>query len=271
MGDHVIEVLNTKKENDLIVHTVSALPETVAPAVFAAVNADRRKEITNHHTLTHLLHAALRHVLGTHVAQKGSLVSNDGMRFDFSHFSKVTSEELEQVEQMVINAIKQNIPLNELRNTPIETAKNMGAMALFGEKYGDSVRVVSFGGTYSMELCGGTHVEHTGRIGFFRVVSESAVASKKRLKEEFVPHKLKIKNRFGKQAKDNAKEMPRSSGSSASKRRDSSGSKEEKKVHHRKSLDADISKGDMKMRAALESYLSVSDSDGEKRLTQKKK
>jgi len=176
MGDHVIEVLNTKKENDLIVHTVSALPETVAPAVFAAVNADRRKEITNHHTLTHLLHAALRHVLGTHVAQKGSLVSNDGMRFDFSHFAKMTDEELAAVTALVNAKIRENIPVVIVEMDKDEAMK-LGAMALFGEKYGDKVRVVTIDPAYSIELCGGTHVADTGALGQCMIVSESGVAA----------------------------------------------------------------------------------------------
>ena len=176
MGDHVIEVLNTKKENDLIVHTVSALPETVAPAVFAAVNADRRKEITNHHTLTHLLHAALRHVLGTHVAQKGSLVSNDGMRFDFSHFAKMTDEELAAVTALVNAKIRENIPVVIVEMDKDEAMK-LGAMALFGEKYGDKVRVVTIDPAFSIELCGGTHVADTGALGQCMIVSESGVAA----------------------------------------------------------------------------------------------
>jgi alanyl-tRNA synthetase len=176
MGDHVIEVLNTKKENDLIVHTVSALPETVAPAVFAAVNANRRKEITNHHTLTHLLHAALRSVLGTHVAQKGSLVSSDGMRFDFSHFAKMTDEELAAVTAMVNEKIRENIPVI-IREMDKEEAMKLGAMALFGEKYGDKVRVVTIDPSYSIELCGGTHVSQTGALGQCMIVSESGVAA----------------------------------------------------------------------------------------------
>jgi alanyl-tRNA synthetase len=176
MGDHVIEVLNTKKENDLIVHTVSALPETVVPAVFAAVDANRRKEITNHHTLTHLLHAALRAVLGTHVAQKGSLVSDDGMRFDFSHFAKMTDEELAAVTAMVNAKIRENIPVI-IREMDKEEAMKLGAMALFGEKYGDKVRVVTIDPAYSIELCGGTHVSQTGALGQCMIVSESGVAA----------------------------------------------------------------------------------------------
>jgi alanyl-tRNA synthetase len=176
MGDHVIEVLNTKKENDLIVHTVSALPETVSPVVFAAVNANRRKEITNHHTLTHLLHAALRTVLGTHVAQKGSLVSNDGMRFDFSHFAKMTDEELAAVTAMVNAKIRENIPV-VIREMDKEEAMKLGAMALFGEKYGEKVRVVTIDPDYSIELCGGTHVSQTGALGQCMILSESGVAA----------------------------------------------------------------------------------------------
>jgi alanyl-tRNA synthetase len=176
MGDHVIEVLNTKKENDLIVHTVSVLPETIVPAVFAAVNPGRRKEITNHHTLTHLLHAALRSVLGTHVAQKGSLVSSDGMRFDFSHFAKMTDEELAAVTAMVNAKIRENIPVI-IREMDKEEAMKLGAMALFGEKYGDKVRVVTIDPAYSIELCGGTHVSQTGALGHCMIVSESGVAA----------------------------------------------------------------------------------------------
>jgi alanyl-tRNA synthetase len=172
-----VEIIDTKKENNLIIHFTESLPENVEAIFTASVNIIKRKLTENNHSATHLLHAALRQVLGTHVAQKGSLVNNDNLRFDFSHFSAMTKEEIAQVEQIVNQKIRENIPLEERRNVPIEEAQTMGAMMLFGEKYGDSVRVITFDDQYSRELCGGTHVKATGQIGLFKIVSEAAVAA----------------------------------------------------------------------------------------------
>ena len=176
VNNNSIEVLNTKKENDLIVHTVASVPTDLTGTVFAQVDATRRKEIANHHTLTHLLHAALRNVLGKHVAQKGSLVNDQGMRFDFSHFAKMTDEEIAAVTAIVNQKIRENIPV-VIREMAKEEALQLGAMALFGEKYGDRVRVVIVDPAYSVELCGGTHVGSTGELGFCMITSESGVAA----------------------------------------------------------------------------------------------
>lgn len=175
-GSAEIKVQNTKKENDLIIHTIDALPAEIQPSVTASVDMDRRKEITKHHTLTHLLHAALRATLGSHVAQKGSLVNEQGMRFDFSHFAKMTEQEMEQVTSIVNQKIRANIPV-VIREMPKEEAMKLGAMALFGEKYGDTVRVVTIDPNFSIELCGGTHVGSTGELGYCIITSESSVAA----------------------------------------------------------------------------------------------
>lgn len=176
LGELSIPILNTRKENDLIIHTVETLPPITDSRVIAKVNAGRRRSITEHHTLTHLLHAALRNVLGTHVAQKGSMVADQGMRFDFSHFAKMTDEELRSVTMMVNARIRENIPV-VIREMPKEEAMKLGAMALFGEKYGDTVRVVTIDPGYSIELCGGTHVGYTGELGQCMIISESGVAA----------------------------------------------------------------------------------------------
>jgi alanyl-tRNA synthetase len=168
-------IFDTKKENNLIVHLAEKLPTNVSAEFQAVVDVKKRFLSMCHHSATHLLHHALRTVLGTHVEQKGSLVNPDYLRFDFSHFSKVTDEELAQVEALVIQNIRKNFALEEFRNTPMEKAKEMGAMALFGEKYGDAVRVIKFGN--SVELCGGTHVSSTGQIGLFKIITETAVAA----------------------------------------------------------------------------------------------
>ncbi|WP_341834262.1 alanine--tRNA ligase [Chitinophaga pollutisoli] len=175
-GAEAIAVTDTKKENDLIVHFTDVLPANPEAAVKAEVDADKRRDIARHHSATHLLHAALRQILGTHVAQKGSLVNADYLRFDFSHFSKVTDEELAAIEMIVNQKIRENIPVI-IREMPRDAAMELGAMALFGEKYGETVRVVTIDPSYSLELCGGTHVGHTGELGLFKFLSEGAVAA----------------------------------------------------------------------------------------------
>lgn len=172
----LIDVINTKKENDLIIHFTEKLPSNIEGTVTAKVNAARRKLITVHHSVTHLMHAALRSVLGTHVAQKGSLVNEEHLRFDFSHFAKMTDEEIAKVEALVNEKIRENIPV-VIKSMPKDEAVALGAMALFGEKYGDVVRVVIMDPAYSIELCGGTHVGNTGELGIFKIKSESAVAA----------------------------------------------------------------------------------------------
>ncbi|MBK8659716.1 MAG: alanine--tRNA ligase [Bacteroidetes bacterium] len=172
-----IEVLDTKKENDLIVHFVKKLPAKVEVAAHAKINNTKRSDTIKNHSATHLLQAALRQVLGSHVQQKGSLVNADALRFDFAHFSKMTDEEIAKVEQIVNEKIMENVSLDERRNVPIEEAKGMGATALFGEKYGEFVRVITFDEKFSRELCGGTHVKSTGEIGLFKITSEGSVAS----------------------------------------------------------------------------------------------
>ena len=169
------EVLETKKENGLIISLINGLPKDAGAVFYAKVNATDRKNSQANHSVTHLLHEALREVLGTHVEQKGSFVGPDYLRFDFSHFSKMTEDELALVEEKVNAKIQESIALQEFRNIPIQEALDRGAMALFGEKYGDNVRMIQFG--TSMELCGGTHVKNTSEIGLFKIVSESSAAA----------------------------------------------------------------------------------------------
>ncbi len=168
-------IVDTKRENGLPVHIMTCLPENVEATFVAEVNAERRQAISCNHSATHILHYALREVLGKHVEQKGSLVTPDSLRFDFSHFQKVTPEELREVEKLANSIIRQDLHLEESRHTPIAEAKAMGAMALFGEKYGDDVRVIKYGP--SVELCGGCHVSSTGRIGSIRILMETSIAA----------------------------------------------------------------------------------------------
>ena len=173
--DEKVDIVDTKRENNLPVHLVTKLPKDVTVTFIAKINAKKRIQCECNHSATHLLHEALREVLGTHVEQKGSYVSPESLRFDFSHFQKVTDEEIRRVEKLVGEKIRANYPLEEHRNMPIAEAKALGAMALFGEKYGDEVRVVKYGS--SVELCGGTHIPATGMIGALRVVGESSIAA----------------------------------------------------------------------------------------------
>lgn len=172
-----IRVIDTKKDNDLIVHITEQLPTVPTVTFRCEIDADRRRRTQNNHTTTHLLHAALREVLGDHVQQRGSLVNDQLLRFDFSHFAKLTDQEIRTVEQRVNQKIRQNLLLEERRSVSIDEAKAMGAMALFGEKYGERVRVIIFDPTYSVELCGGTHVLATGTIGLFKITSEGSTSA----------------------------------------------------------------------------------------------
>ncbi|NVO03148.1 MAG: alanine--tRNA ligase [Bacteroidetes bacterium] len=172
-----IFITDTKKENNLIVHLTETLPTNQNGSFKLFVDESKRRLTENNHSATHILHSALRAVLGTHVEQKGSLVNDERLRFDFSHFSKMSEKEIKDVETLVNKKIRENIILEEQRNLPIEDARKMGAVALFGEKYGDFVRVITFDKNYSVELCGGTHAKSTGQIGMFKIVSESAIAA----------------------------------------------------------------------------------------------
>lgn len=172
-----VEITDTKKENGVIVHYADTLPAELSGKFWAVIDEEKRTLTADNHSATHLLHAALKQVLGSHVNQKGSLVNADNLRFDFSHFAKISEEELAQIEHIVNQKIRANIALNEERNVPYEEAIKSGVTALFGEKYGDFVRVITFDNHFSKELCGGTHVGATGQIGYFKIIAESAVAA----------------------------------------------------------------------------------------------
>ncbi len=199
-NEEKITVLDTTKENNLIIHTLEKLPTNLAQIFQAKINITRRQDITKNHSATHLLHAALKEVLGNHIAQKGSLVEPERLRFDFSHFAKIGDNELLKISTIVKQKIVENIALDEKRDVPIEIAKGMGATALFGEKYGDTVRVIIFDQNYSMELCGGTHVKNTGEIGSMVITAETAVAAGVRRIEaitgvkadEYIAQKLEV-------------------------------------------------------------------------------
>lgn len=173
--DETVDIIDTKRENGQSIHIVKKLPKNIEADFMACVDTDKRDACAANHTATHLLDYALKQVLGDHVEQKGSFVSPDTLRFDFSHFQKVTDEELRQVERLVNSMVREDICLEEFRDTPIEEARKLGAIALFGEKYGDKVRVVKFGP--SVEFCGGIHAHSTGHIGMFKIVSEASVAA----------------------------------------------------------------------------------------------
>ncbi len=204
-----IPVDNTKKENELVLHFTEKLPSDITSKVIARVDVEKRNKTAVHHSATHLMHAALRKVLGTHVQQKGSLVNEDYLRFDFSHFSKMTKDEIEKVESIVNRKIRENIPV-VIQQMPKEEALKTGAMALFGEKYGDMVRVVTMDENYSIELCGGTHVGNTGELGIFKITSETAVgAGLRRIEavsgkasEDFINKELKELNCLKEQLKN---------------------------------------------------------------------
>ncbi len=197
--NETVRIFDTKKEDGLTIHFAEALPENVHAPLVAKVDASKRAATTIHHSATHLLHAALRQVLGTHVAQKGSLVNNENLRFDFSHFAKVSDEEIAQIETIVNAKIRENVPV-VIKEMGKDEAVAMGAMALFGEKYGSTVRVVIMDPNYSIELCGGTHVGYTGELGMFKLIGESAVAAGVRrveavcgaAAEQYVNHKLSL-------------------------------------------------------------------------------
>src|SRR5690606_12890870 len=202
-GEKIV-ITDTKKENGLAVHYAQSLPTDLRGTFVAAINAERRRDTEGNHSATHLLHAALKQVLGNHVNQKGSLVNTDYLRFDFSHFAKVNDDELLQIERIVNGKIRENIPLKEEREVPFQQAIDAGVTALFGEIYGDYVRVITFDGRFSKELCGGTHVQATGQIGFFKIVAESAVAAGVRrveaitggVAERFIEEQAKTVNAF---------------------------------------------------------------------------
>jgi alanyl-tRNA synthetase len=210
-GDEKLEVIDTKKENNLAVHIVLEEPKNPKAVYLAKVDAEKRLLTVNNHSATHLMHAALRSVLGTHVEQKGSLVDENRLRFDFSHFSKLTNQEIREIENIVNDRIRENIVRDTKTDVPIAEAIEMGAMALFGEKYGEHVRVITFNPEYSVELCGGTHVAATGQIGLFKISSEGAIAAGVRrieavtgkAAEEFVDDQIDILDGIKEQFKNN--------------------------------------------------------------------
>ncbi len=175
--DEKVLINDTQKENDLVIHIAEKIPSDVSASFVAKVDEKKRLLTMNNHSATHLMHAALKKVLGDHVEQRGSLVDENRLRFDFSHFSKLSDEEIRKVEHIVNQKIRENISIDEKRNVPVDQAKEMGAAALFGEKYGDYVRVIAFDPEFSVEFCGGTHVAATGNIGMFKIISESAIAA----------------------------------------------------------------------------------------------
>ena len=176
-GTEEIPVLDTQQEHGLIIHYTQQLPQDLQTSWQAVVDTERRTSIASHHSATHLLHAALKKILGPHVVQRGSLVHEHGLRFDFSHHTKVSPEALREIERLVNQQIIANIPLQEQRHVPLAAAKALGATALFGERYGEHVRVITFDPSFSIELCGGTHVSATGQLGFFKIIAETAVAA----------------------------------------------------------------------------------------------
>ena len=191
-GDETLQVIDTKKENNLSVHIITTEPKNPKAIYLAKVDAETRLLTVNNHSATHLMHAALRRILGAHVEQKGSLVDENRLRFDFSHFSKLTTEEIRQIEDIVNDRVRQNILQDTQTDVPIDDAIEMGATALFGEKYGEKVRVITFDPEYSVELCGGTHVNATGQIGLFKITSEGAIAAGVRRIEAVTGHSAEV-------------------------------------------------------------------------------